>query len=196
MTEHSKPTFPEEQRQNLTRQLALALQRKLEEDDISFDRAFSQAALQILGYELETGVMSDGRGDFGIDYWIVEERTATVFQFKSHDFTDGLNPSFYADPKYLSDLPRIESLLINLNQVPEEANSKVKDFIKELRSAIHRYNLTQQSKEIPFELTVFFCCLAKGFTSQAQLEFDRLTAAKVVDAGGQKIRNSLSSHFL
>jgi hypothetical protein len=27
--------------------------------------------------------MSDGKGDFGIDYWIVDERVATIFQSRA-----------------------------------------------------------------------------------------------------------------
>jgi hypothetical protein len=196
VTEKSKAIFPEEQRDNLTRQLSLALQRKLEEDDISFDRAFSLVALQILGFEVDSGVMADGRGDFGIDFYIVEERAATVFQFKSHDFTEGLNPNFVADSKYLSDLPRIENLIENLDDVPSAANPKIKEFIKELRSAIHRYNLTRHSNESPFELSVFFCCLAKSFTAQAQIEFQRLSETKVLIAGGQKIRVTVVPFFI
>jgi hypothetical protein len=92
----SSPRFPEVQRSNLTNQLGWLLQRKLDEEELSFDRAYSHIALDILGYDLGLGTMSDGRGDFGIDYWVVDERTATIFQFKSHDFTEVLDPNFTA----------------------------------------------------------------------------------------------------
>src|SRR5262249_48342154 len=140
-------------------------------------------ALDILGYELCSGTMSDGRGDFGIDYWIVDERTATIFQFKSHDFTETLDANFTADSKYLSDLPRIENLLTHLNEVPAEANQKVQDFVKELRSAVHRYSLAAHATEAPFEITIFFCCLAKRFTDQAADEFRRLATDKHISWG-------------
>jgi len=83
--------YPSEQRINLVGQFHSILQRRQEEDDLTFDRAFSQLALEVLGYDLDAGTMSDGRGDFGVDFWIVEERAATLFQFKSHDFTERLN---------------------------------------------------------------------------------------------------------
>src|SRR5215218_6272300 len=105
------PRFPEEQRSNLLAKLESALLRKMDEDDLSYDRAFSHVALETLGYDPEAGIMSDGKGDFGIDFWMVEERTATVFQFKSHDFTEGLNASMGADSKQLIDLPRIGNIL-------------------------------------------------------------------------------------
>ena len=118
----------------------------MDEEDVTFDRAFSLVALEILGYDVETGTMSDGRGDFGIDFWVVEENTATVFQFKSHDYTNGVNTELQADSKYLADLPRIESLLTKLDDIPSEANAKIKEFIKELRSSIHRYTLSTLAK--------------------------------------------------
>jgi hypothetical protein len=182
---NSSPKFPEAQRSNLVSQLGWLLQRTIEEEELSFDDAFSRVALDILGYE--SGVQSDGRGDFGVDYWIVEERTATVFQFKSHDFTESFNADFTADSKILTDLPRIDSLLRHVDDVPSEANARVQDFVKELRNAIHRYGLSTNSSEGAFEITVFFCCLAKDFTKQAKTEFDRISADKEIIAGNYKL---------
>src|SRR5262249_20880105 len=73
--------YPSEQRNNLVAQFHSILQRRQEEEDLTFDRAFSRVSLEVLGYDLDAGTMSDGRGDFGIDFWIVEERAATLFQF-------------------------------------------------------------------------------------------------------------------
>lgn len=180
--------FPEEQRSNLTAQLLAALRRKLDEDDLTFDRAFAHVSLDILGYDLETGVFSDGRGDFGIDFWTVEERTATIFQFKSHDFIERLNAQLQADSTYLSDLPRIHQLLAHLDEVPDEANAKVQEFCKELRSSIYRHSLGSSSTEAPYEITLFYCCLAKGLTTQAATEFSRLAADRSVKWGEHTIR--------
>jgi hypothetical protein len=180
--------YPTEQRSNLVAQFQAVLQRKQEEDDLSFDRSFNHVALEVLGYDLDVGTMSDGRGDFGIDYWLVEERAATLFQFKSHDFTEKLNPDLLADPKYLTDLPRIDAILADLNNVPPEANAKIKELIKGLRSAVDRYRLTADAAETPFEITVFFCCLAKGFTAQAQSEFEKHAGERKVKWGEQNIR--------
>jgi hypothetical protein len=188
--------FPEVQRTNLTQQLAWALQRRMDEEDLSFDKAFSQVALDILGYELDAGVLSDGKGDFGIDFWIVDERAATVFQFKSQDFTEKLDPALAADPSYLTDLPRIETLLTHLDQVPKEANAKVTDFVKELRSAVHRHSLTSHASDIPFEITVFFCCLARGFTDQAAEEFERISQDKSLLYANQRIRIGIIPTFI
>jgi hypothetical protein len=107
-----------------------------------------------------------------------------------------VNPNFQADSKYLTDIPRIENLLTNLDNIPNEANAKIKDFIKELRSAIHRYSLTTVSKETPFELTVFFCCLAKSLSDQAKVEFDRQAGTKTIDAGGQSIHLTTIPFFI
>jgi hypothetical protein len=171
--------YPAVQRANLTGQLNWLLQRKLDEEDLSFDQAFSQVALDMLGYEQGSGTSSDGRGDFGIDYWIVDERAATVFQFKSHDYTDKLDPDFHADSKYLTDLPRIESVLTHLNEVPKQANQRVQDFVKELRSTVHRYSLTTTAREAPFQITIFFCCLASGFTRRAFEQRSRLLSGEL-----------------
>ena len=179
--------FPEVQRSNLIGQLNWLLKRELDEEELPFDRAFSHIALDILGYDLDSGTMSDGKGDFGIDYWIVDEKAATIFQFKSHDFTETLNPNFAADPKYLADLPRIQNLLTHLNEIPAEANAKVQDFVKELRSSVHRYSLTAHATDAPFEITIFFCCLAKRLTDQADEEFRRLGKDKNIPLGDQTL---------
>jgi hypothetical protein len=184
----TKARFPAEQGSNLLGKLQWALQRRIDEEDLSYDRAFSHVALDILDYDADVGVMSDGKGDFGVDFWTIEGRTATIFQFKSHDYTEGLDDSFSADSKLLSDLPRIDGLLSNLNNVPNEANAKVRELIKELRSSVHRYSLTPEAKDTPFEVTVFFCCLAKGFTAQALEEFKRHSDEKSITWGGQAIR--------
>jgi len=60
---------------------AQGFQRRIDEDELSYDKAFSRVALDILGYDADAGVSSDGRGDHGVDYWIVDERAATIFQF-------------------------------------------------------------------------------------------------------------------
>src|SRR3954470_7787469 len=60
---------------------AQGFQRRIDEDELSYDNAFSRVALDILGYDADAGVSSDGRGDHGVDYWIVDERAATIFQF-------------------------------------------------------------------------------------------------------------------
>ena len=185
MGETSK--FPEIQRANLNSQLNWALQRKIEEDDLSFDKAFNHVALDVLGYDLDAGVMSDGKGDFGIDFWTIGERSTTIFQFKSHDYTEQFNAAFIADSKYLTDLPRIQNILEKLNEAPREANAKVQDYIKELRSAVHRYSLTPQAKEMPFEATIFFCCLANGFTDQASEEFHRMSKNGTIHFADQNI---------
>ena len=56
---------------------AQGFQRRIDEDELSYDKAFSRVALDILGYDADAGVSSDGRGDHGVDYWIVDERAAT-----------------------------------------------------------------------------------------------------------------------
>lgn len=37
-------------------------------EDLSYDRAFSHVVLDILGYDPDVEVMSDGKGDFGVDF--------------------------------------------------------------------------------------------------------------------------------
>jgi hypothetical protein len=189
--------YPAELRKNLTNQLGLLLNRRADEHELSFDKAFSHIALDILGFdEPGSGTWSDGRGDFGVDYWIVEETTATIFQFKSQDFTAGLNPDLVADSTYLTDLPRIKKLLEHLNDVPKEANKNVQDFVKELGVGVHRYSSSAIAKDSPFEITIFFCCLANAFTKQAKEEYERFAAAQTVTWSSQSIRISTFPVFI
>ncbi|WP_342736308.1 AIPR family protein [Bradyrhizobium sp. B117] len=188
--------YPTALRKNLTDQLGFLLNRRVDEDEVSFDKAFSQIALDILGYEPGSGTWSDGRGDFGVDYWIVEEKAATIFQFKSHDFTAGLNSELLADSTYLGDLPRIRQLLQHLNEVPKEANQRVQEFIKEVGVAIHRYSATANAKESPFEITIFFCCLANGLTKQAAEEYARFSAPLNITWSNQLIHVSTFPIFI
>ena len=188
--------FPEEHRTTLLERLDWFLKRTLDEDDLPYDRAFIHVALDILGYEIDQNSLSDGRGDCGIDYWVMEERGATIFQFKSHDFTYGLIPTLKADPTYIVDLPRIAQLLNNLNEIPEDANSKVQTFLKELRSAVYRYSLTEAAKSEPFEITIYFCCLAQGFTSQAEGEFTKYAAIRQATWGEHTLSVSVSARFI
>jgi hypothetical protein len=80
------PKFPDSQRANLLSNLRGLFTRQVEEESLSFDRAFIHVALDILGYDPDTGTIADGKGDYGVDFWIVGERSSTIFQFKSQDF--------------------------------------------------------------------------------------------------------------
>ncbi len=85
--------------------------------------------------------------------------------------------------------------MVDVSRPPKEANSKVADFLKELRSAVHRHSLTQAA-DTPFEVTIFFCCLARGFTSQGAEEFARISQEKSIEYGNQRIRLSTIPIFL
>jgi hypothetical protein len=165
--------FPPEQRDNLLDELRGLLARKVEEFDVPFDQAFSEISLRALGYDLDAGTLSDGAKDSGIDYWQVEDLSATLFQFKSHDPAEDLKGQRQVGPQEIADIPRIIGLLKDIDSLPKTSNKRTQDFVKELKSSIQRFNDSAAEEQAPFKITVYFCCYARGFTPGAEEEFSR-----------------------
>ena len=178
----SSPLFPANQRDNLLQSFEQQIKGTAEEQDLSQDRAFIHVALDVLGYDFDPSEVTDGKGDFGIDFVEVEENRASVFQFKSQEFSDRISSEFVAGPAYLSDLRRISDLLKNLDNPPKEANTKVRTGLKALRAAIDRYTKANTSSE-PYQVDIYFVVMASALSSQAQDEFSRFQSANRVTWG-------------
>lgn len=178
----SSPLFPANQRDNLLQSFEQQIKSTAEEQDLNQDRAFIHVALDVLGYDFDPTEVTDGKGDFGIDFIEVEENRASVFQFKSQEFSDRISSEFVAGPTYLSDLRRISDLLKNLDNPPKEANTKVRTGLKALRAAVDRYTKANTSSE-PYQVDIYFVVMASSLTSQAQDEFSRFQSANRVTWG-------------
>jgi AIPR protein len=191
------PKFPDSQRANLLSNLRGLLTRQVEEESLSFDRAFIHVALDILGYDPDTGTIADGKGDYGVDFWIVGERSSTIFQFKSQDFVSSpLDDKLLFGPDLTSDLARLYDLLQNLDDPPSEGNAKVTAFVRDLRAAIHRYSQSEESKSDPYQITVYYCALAGGLTMQAQDEYSKLAVERTYQWMNQNINVDTRSVFI
>jgi hypothetical protein len=117
--------FPPAQKTNLLQSIEQQIQTHVEEEDIASDRTFIHVALDILGNEFDPSDITDGRGDYGIDFIDVKEHRASIHQFKSQEFNGHIQSDYRAPPTLLSDLSRIQSLLRDLDHVPKEANARV-----------------------------------------------------------------------
>src|SRR5262245_13283763 len=96
--------YPVEQRRNLIEGLEDRLRRVGEEEDLTTDQSFIRVALESMGFDFDEQHLSDGRGDFGVDFWLVDDRSATVMQFKSQDFEGSINDALTVGPQILTDL--------------------------------------------------------------------------------------------
>jgi hypothetical protein len=159
---------------------------------ISVEAAFLDVAVRDFGSDIERGFRTDGSGDFGFDYLEVSEREAFIFQSKSVD-TDALIE--YAgdnvlSPDKIADLHRILSVLDNLNAIPDNANTKLRKGLEELRIQISRAGraidpddargTAPVDSEPAYLITIIFVALAQRLSAQAAEEFDTLAARNEV----------------
>jgi hypothetical protein len=179
--------FPPAQKNNLLQSIEEQIRNRIEEEDIPPDRAFIHVALDILGNDFDPFDITDGRGDYGIDFISVEEHRATIYQFKSQEFETHIQDDYKAPPTHLTDLSRIQSLLRDLDHVPKEANAKVQANLKELRAAIERHGKAPDALEEPYVIDIYFVVMAASLTAQAQEEFHKIQNIGLVEWGGYKI---------
>lgn len=143
------------------------------------DRAFIEVVLDYMGYDdtpdFRADCISDGKGDFGIDAWFISDEAATVFQFKSVDFSEEVDINHEVPPSGLADLYRIFSLIKSPDKPPQEANPKVRAFLQKFRSVIHRQTVDTVNPAKPYRVLVNFVALAKGLTKQAIEEYRQIT---------------------
>src|SRR2546430_13024257 len=132
--------YPSEQRKLLIDHLLRDVRATADEAGIDVEVAFLDVAVRDFGYDIERGFRTDGSGDFGFDYLEVSEREAFIFQSKSLDANALIE---YAgdnvlSPDKIADLHRILSVLDNLNAIPDNANTKLRKGLEELRIQIVR----------------------------------------------------------
>ncbi len=166
--------FPIAQKANLLQSIEEQLRSRIEEEDITSDRAFIHVALDVLGNDFDPSDISDGRGDYGIDFIDVEEHRASIYQFKSQEFNGSIKYDFKAPPSLLGDLSRIKSVLHDLDQIPKEANSRVQAALKKLRAAIERHNKSSSTDLELYAIDVYFVVMACMLTDQAEEEFKKI----------------------
>jgi hypothetical protein len=163
------------QRQNFADALEKDLLQQIEDESSSSELAFSLVALRYLEFDPDEGIMPDGAGDYGIDYGIIGEDEASIFQFKCHDYTQGLNQDFKIGPDDLGDLRRIKEILSDLDRIPKKANLKLKQFILDLRDSIRELKIRkEETDELVYKIEVKFVALASGFSPQARDEYSKI----------------------
>ncbi len=170
--------FSDSQRKNLLDSLETDLRSAMDEGSLSYDKAFIQVALDCLGYDTENGTISDGPGDFGVDYWEVGPDRATLIQFKCHDYSERFNANYTMKPDHLSDLRDMRDVLENLDATPKSANTETKRFITSARDAIHEvHNLNiavSLEEQQTYMIDRVFVGLAARFSEQAKDELDNI----------------------
>src|SRR5262249_7298065 len=98
--------FPPAQTTNLLQTIEQQIRNRMEEEEIPPDRAFIHVALDLLGNDFDPSDVTDGRGDYGIDFISIEEHRATIYQFKSQEFETHIQNDYKAPPTHLTDLSR------------------------------------------------------------------------------------------
>jgi hypothetical protein len=179
--------FPPGQKTNLLQSIEEQIRNRIEEEDVAPDRGFIHVALDILGNDFDPSDITDGRGDYGIDFITIEEHRATIYQFKSQEFETHIEYDYKAQPTHLTDLVRIQTLLQDLDHVPKQANAKVQASLKELRGAIERHGKAPDAFEHPYVIDIYFVVMAASLTAQAQEEFDKIQKTQLIKWGGYEI---------
>lgn len=175
------------------------LRQKMEDESFSFDNAFVFLALDYLEFNPDKGVLSGGKGDHGIDYWEVDEEDATIFQFKSHDFTESFDPLYKIGTNDLDDIRQLKQVLLNLNNIPDSANNSVKKFLEELTSAIVERRLLSTegaTEDLFYNIEINLVALADTFTQQAKEEFERIQIPKSFDYEGVRVNLQYTAYFI
>ena len=62
-----------------------------DDHEVSKQEAYSRLVLTNLGYNFIEEQYSDGGREYGIDYWDSSEEMSVIFQFKSTDFSGGID---------------------------------------------------------------------------------------------------------
>jgi hypothetical protein len=162
-----------EHRTNFISALRDELLAKINEDEVSYDRAFAVVALDYLGYASEN--LTDGKGDHGLDFAYLADSSAELFQFKAYDYTEDIDAPAKLGVGELTDLPRIRSLIEHLDTPPADANSEVRKVLTRLSAAVTRYAGKPQAQIDPFHVTINLVALSSSFTPQAKAEFEKLS---------------------
>jgi len=160
-------------RANFLKLLNDELQAIGEDHEASPKEAYARLVLSTLGYEFVEDQYSDGSREYGIDYWDSSEETSILFQFKSTDFSQGVDDSRKVIPGHLTDLPRIVNILKTLDGEFKSPNASVSEFLNRLRYNIRRYYDSPVKHDESYTISIYLAVLASSFTEQAEDEFDR-----------------------
>lgn len=187
--------YPSEQRKLLIDHLLRDIRATSDEAGVDVEAGFLNVAVRDFGYDIESGFRTDGSGDFGFDYLEVSEREAFIFQSKSVDAETLIDygGDNVLSPDKINDLHRILSVLDNLNEIPENANAKLKKALEELRVQISRAGraidhddlrrTAPVDEEPAYLITIIFVALAHRLSAQAQEEFEKLSARTELHLG-------------
>ena len=173
--------FPSTQRKNLIDVLISELQEQYNETD-NFADSFARVALNWLGYDIDQQVIFvDGwRDDRGIDAYVFSDENLKLFQFKSQDFTRSFDRSLSAGADIVADTSRILSLLQTKDSSSEAANSKVRQLLSRLQSALSAYN-ADSTKDDLFSISIYTVAMYDGLTPSARSELKRATKYQRTD---------------
>ena len=148
-----------------------------DEEEVSSEKAFLRVCIEYLGFDREIGVISDGKGDYGVDFIEVSDSGVSIIQSKSVEFNEKIDFTHSIGPTQITDLPRIRSLFENLDALPPKMNAPVKRALMDIKHNLRSSSETEKTD--PFHVTVYFCAQSSHFTDQAKAEFDRLDATPI-----------------
>ena len=156
-----------------------------EEHELSHEQAFLRICIQYLGFDPDQGVISDGPGDYGVDFIEVDDCGVSIIQSKSVEVDKEIDFRRTIGSNYIADVPRIRSLFENLEALPPKMNSKVRRALTDIRHSLHSRNETK--KDEPLNVSVYFCAQAAGFTESAEVEFERSDSSAIAYGDGVRI---------
>lgn len=153
------------------------LSQIIEEEELSPDQGFLRVCIDYLGFDPEVGVVTDGKGDYGIDFIEVAASGADIIQAKSIEFEEVIDFDQKVGSSHITDLPRIRSLFENLDDLPPKMNAPVTRALKDLKHNLRSSGEVKKSD--PFHITVYFCAQASGFTESANAEFNKIKTSPI-----------------
>ena len=169
------------------------LARIADEQDLRHDRAFLRVCIEYLGFDPEVGVISDGKGDYGIDFIEVDRSGVSIIQSKSVEFDERINFDVKLGPSHITDLPRIKSLFEDLDALPRNMNAPLKQALMDVKH--HLRSRSQFANSDPFHVSVYFCAQAARLTDAAMAEFNQMGVTSIT-YGDTKLTISYLPVFL
>lgn len=146
------------------------------EETIDEASAFVRVAADWMGYDIDEDNFLDGAKDRGIDFWQSSDKGFDFIQVKSHQIFDGKIELKKMNGSGVSDLRRILELL-KLDQLPEEANLKVKRLLREWKIEVNKKALVEEPE--PVNANIYLVIFAESLTDQAQEEFNAFKSQNV-----------------
>ena len=159
-----------------------------QEDGLDYPEAFRKLVLDYEGIDKTPAYreahMTDGSGDHGIDFAELypAARSTVIYQFKSHDPSEGLPKDELLEPGDLTDVRRVLDVLESLGNIPRDANAKTKDFLTQLHLQLHQATAPTPSGSddnfesiLPaFSVEIVLAAFVGKMSSQAERELEAL----------------------